>query len=211
MSAWAKHVQAVHRQWGLQMIASQSKRLDLAAESDDQHKDQAARENQLLGWQGEIAREAQQGHGIDALQRILSELEKEFGADESFLSDAIDDLQQCADRHLSEKHTPETINAIFVAAFPNLYLDLDHVTIRLDAETEIRCLADINADWDDIGRQRRTPQTTIEAIMYTVRTRGVAALEEPANIERLSRCDGAAKDEINQRIARLIAAKKITP
>ena len=188
------------------MIASQSKRLDLAAESDDQHKDQAARENQLLGWQGEIAREAQQGHGIDALQRILSELEKEFGADESFLSDAIDDLQQCADRHLSEKHTPETINAIFVAAFPNLYLDLDHVTIRLDTETEIRRLA-----WDHIRRQRRTPQTTIEAIMYTVRTRGVAALREPANIERLSRCDGAAKDEINQRIARLIAAKKITP
>jgi hypothetical protein len=98
-----------------------------------------------------------------------------------------------------------------VAAFPNLYLDLDHVTIRLDAETEIRRLADINADWDDIRRQRRTPQTTIEAIMYTVRTRGLAALKEPANIERLSRCDGAAKDEINQRIARLIAAKKITP
>jgi hypothetical protein len=211
MPAWAKHVQAVYRQWGLQMIASQSKRPDLAAESDDQHEDHAARENQLLGWQGEIAREAQQGHGIDALQRILSELEKEFGADESFLSGAIDDLQQCADRHLSEKHTPETINAIFVAAFPNLYLDLDHVTIRLDAETQIRRLADINADWDDIRRQRRTPQTTIEAIMYTVRTRGVAALKEPANIERLSRCDGAAKDEINQRIARLIAAKKITP
>ena len=154
MSAWAKHVQAVYRLWGLQMIASQSKRPDLAAESDDQHEDHAARENQLLGWQGEIAREAQQGHGIDALQRILSELEKEFGADESFLSSAIDDLQQCADRHLSDKHTPETISAIFVAAFPNLYLNLDHVTIRLDAETEIRRLADINADCDDIRRQR---------------------------------------------------------
>ena len=193
------------------MIASQSKRSDLAAESDDQHEDHAARETQLSGWQGEIAREAQQGHGIDALQRILSELEKEFGADELFLSGAIDDLQQCAERHLSEKHAPETINAIFVAAFPNLYLDFDHVTIRLDAETEIRRLADINADWDDIRRQQRTPQTTIEAIMCTVRTRGVAALKEPANIERLSRCDGAAKDDINQRIARLIAAKKITP
>jgi hypothetical protein len=211
MSAWAKHVQAVFRYWGLQMIASQSKRLDFAAESDDQHEDHAARENQLLGWQGKIAREAQQGHGIDALQRILSELEREFGADESFLSSAIDDLQQRADRHLSDKHTPETINAIFVAAFPNLYLNLDHVTIRLDAETEIRRPADINADCDDIRRQRRTPQTSIEAIMYAVRTRGVAALKEPTNIERLSRCDHAAKDEINQRIARLIAAKKITP
>jgi hypothetical protein len=130
MSAWAKHGQAVYRQWGLQMIAGQSKKSDLAAESDDQHEDHAARETQLLCWHGEIAREAQQGHGIDALQRILSELEKEFGADETFLSGAIDDLQQCADRHLSEKHTPETINAIFVAAFPNLYLDLDQVPTR---------------------------------------------------------------------------------
>jgi hypothetical protein len=85
------------------------------------------------------------------------------------------------------------------------------VTIRLNAETEIRRLASINADWDDIRRQRRTPQTTIEAIIYTVRTRGVVASKEPANIERLWRCDGAAKDEINQHIARLIAAKEITP
>jgi hypothetical protein len=193
------------------VIASQSKRPDLGTESDDQHEDRAAGEKQLLGWQGEIAREAQLGHGIDALQRILSELEKEFEADESFLSDAIDDLQQCANRHLSEKHTPETINAIFVAAFPNLYLDLDQRTIRVDVETEIRRLVDINADWEDTRRQRRTPQTTIEAIMYTVQTRSVAALKEPANIERLSRCDGAAKDEINQRIAGLIAGKKITP
>jgi hypothetical protein len=54
-----------------------------------------------------------------------------------------------------------------------------------------------------------TPRTTIEAIMWTVRVRGVAALREAANIERLSRCDSTARTEINERIGRLIAAKEI--
>jgi hypothetical protein len=39
--------------------------------------------------------------------------------------------------------------------------------------------------------------------MWTVRERGVAALKEPANVERLKRCDDAAKDEINRRISML--------
>jgi hypothetical protein len=50
---------------------------------------------------------------------------------------------------------------------------------------------------------RPTPQATIEAIMYGVRAHGVAALKEPANAERLRRCDAAARAEINRRIAAL--------
>jgi hypothetical protein len=45
--------------------------------------------------------------------------------------------------------------------------------------------------------------------MHSVRERGLAALREPVNIERLLRCDAAAKTEINRRIARLVAAKEI--
>jgi hypothetical protein len=56
-------------------------------------------------------------------------------------------------------------------------------------------------------RKRPTPQTTIEAIMVCVRGRGIGALEEPANLERLSRCDEAARAQINHRIARLIEQK----
>jgi hypothetical protein len=52
-----------------------------------------------------------------------------------------------------------------------------------------------------------TPQMTIEAVMYDVRTRGPIALKDPANIERLSRCDGQARTEINDRIAALSARK----
>jgi hypothetical protein len=53
------------------------------------------------------------------------------------------------------------------------------------------------------------PNSTIEAIMCTVRARGVSASKEPANIERLSRCDAAARKEINMLIESLIAAREI--
>ena len=43
----------------------------------------------------------------------------------------------------------------------------------------------------------RSPRTTIEAIMWSVRERGPQALQEPDNIERLSRCDDAAIAEID--------------
>ena len=46
------------------------------------------------------------------------------------------------------------------------------------------------------------PRTTIEAIMWTVCERGPRALHEPANIERLSRCDDAAIAEIDARISK---------
>ena len=48
-----------------------------------------------------------------------------------------------------------------------------------------------------------TPQTTVEAIMVAVRERGLAALEEAANVERLVRCDHVARRQINERITRL--------
>jgi hypothetical protein len=65
----------------------------------------------------------------------------------------------------------------------------------------------IDALWRAVnhGRQRATPQTIIEAIMYCVCERGLAALTEPANLERLMRCDEAAKEQIDRRIAKLVA------
>jgi hypothetical protein len=57
-------------------------------------------------------------------------------------------------------------------------------------------------------RKRSTPRSTIEAIVWAVREGGPGALQEPANIERLSRCDHSAKAEINQRIAKLNLTKE---
>jgi hypothetical protein len=69
----------------------------------------------------------------------------------------------------------------------------------------------LDALWQFFNSQRPTAQPTIEAIMYCVRERGLAALKEPVNLERLLRCDGAARTEINRRIANLVAAKEIAP
>jgi hypothetical protein len=59
--------------------------------------------------------------------------------------------------------------------------------------------------WDRLNdpHQRATPQSTIDAILYCVRQRGLAALDEPENQRRLRECDDAACKQINARIARL--------
>jgi len=50
---------------------------------------------------------------------------------------------------------------------------------------------------------RPTPAVVVEAVLHTIRERGVGALKEGSNVERLRRCDAAARTEINQRIAKM--------
>jgi hypothetical protein len=52
-----------------------------------------------------------------------------------------------------------------------------------------------------------TPQSTVEAIIWAVRERGLAALKDPSNVERLLRCDPVARRQINERITLLIERK----
>jgi hypothetical protein len=58
-------------------------------------------------------------------------------------------------------------------------------------------------------RGRPTPKSTVEAVMSAVRERGVPALKEPATLERLLECDERARAEINDRIAALVARKRV--
>ena len=73
----------------------------------------------------------------------------------------------------------------------------------------LRSLLDDRVSLDRAWRElndthaRPTSQATIEAILYCVRERGISALQEPANRERLSRCDAAALAQIDDRIVRL--------
>ena len=82
------------------------------------------------------------------------------------------------------------------------------------AERRRREAPDLPLNWDQMSvdalwealndpRRRSTPQSTTEAIMVAVRIRGLAALKEPATLERLGRCDPQAREEINQRIGAL--------
>jgi hypothetical protein len=126
-------------------------------------------------WQAALACEVRAGNGIDALYQILSAIKTQYADDESSLLSAIGELRNCADRHLTA-HDGGTIDAIFRGVFTEKDDVLDKCSsTSMDASSEA------------FSGQRGTPQTTIEAIMWTVRTRGVAALNEPANIERLGR------------------------
>jgi Protein of unknown function (DUF3631) len=127
-------------------------------------EDSLVAEEQLALWQGEIAREAAQGRGIDALRRVLSELKKKFGTDEAFLLTAIGDLQHCADRHLSESHEPETIDTIFEALFPGLNSDLDEKTIKLDLEKEISRLAKLTPIEYELERPKAAEELGIRRL-----------------------------------------------
>lgn len=57
--------------------------------------------------------------------------------------------------------------------------------------------------WSWLNDRRATPKATVDAVVYSVQSRGVAALDEPANVERLSRCDADALAEIKRRIIKL--------
>ena len=61
----------------------------------------------------------------------------------------------------------------------------------------------IDALYRALNTRSSTPQTTVEAIMVAVRKRGLAALEEAANVDRLVSCDQVARRQINERITRL--------
>jgi hypothetical protein len=97
-----------------------------------------------------------------------------------------------------------------VPAFEELRGDgFDELVERLarDSKTRARPRNDGNRDemsldalWRCLNGWRPTPQTTIEAILHCVRERGLGALKERKNIERLSRCDKAAREQIDRRI-----------
>jgi hypothetical protein len=59
------------------------------------------------------------------------------------------------------------------------------------------------------ARARPTPQVTIEAILHSVRSRGLTALEEPATQEPLARCDRDAHQQLAERIAGMLERGEI--
>jgi hypothetical protein len=91
--------------------------------------------------------------------------------------------------------------------------DRDVARTRPDLRTEYLCrltgAISFERAWHELNDHRPAPQATIEAIMYCVRTRGIGALKDPANLARLQRCDQAAREQIDQRIAKLVAEGRV--
>jgi hypothetical protein len=57
--------------------------------------------------------------------------------------------------------------------------------------------------WTLIQRRHATARATVEAMWQSVQEKGVEALTDPDNQDRLRRCDAAAIAEINRRMAKL--------
>jgi len=115
------------------------------------------------------------------------------------LAEAVDVLQHDAGRDgLIKRIGQDTVQQILAHAFQPFQQTADHLVVANFA-TDVISLEPKQT------KRRRTPRTTVEAILYCVRTRGLGALNEAANVDRLSRCDPAARTQINKRIATLIA------
>jgi hypothetical protein len=56
-------------------------------------------------------------------------------------------------------------------------------------------------------RRRPTPQSVVDAICHSVAARGLEALKEPDNLERLCRAAGSQR-AINERIERLLEKER---
>ena len=95
----------------------------------------------IVAWQVELAREMAAGRGIDALREILTHIKEHFASDEPGLLSAIDEMRECAARHLSPPHEYQTVEAIFDAVFPTLNSTLDAAIINQDVDAEIQRLA----------------------------------------------------------------------
>jgi hypothetical protein len=109
------------------------------------------------------------------------------------LAEAVDQLQRDAERSgLVAEFGQDAVQQILANAFAP-YRDRQEQT----------------ADQQQVSlepkqtQRRRTPQVTVEAVLHCVRIRGIGALQEPANVDRLARCDDAAQAEIMRRIAKL--------
>jgi len=65
--------------------------------------------------------------------------------------------------------------------------------------------------WQRNANQPRRPtaQSTLDAVLYCVRQRGLAALKEPANIDRISRLSVDDKARLDGRIEKVISEKSI--
>ena len=79
--------------------------------------------------------------------------------------------------------------------------------MKARAHPGITAMSAFDALYRPLNKPSATPQATVEAIMVAVRERGLAALKDAANVQRLARCDQAARAQINQRITRLIEHK----
>jgi hypothetical protein len=160
----------------------------------------------LLWAEGEIATMPE---AVDALQLFAEEsgLALEFGQDavQQILSDAFlpyreAEWQAQADVAEFEQTPAGAVYCDTCGATPCTNANFCAACRAVDARPAARLHT------EKAGGNHSTPRVVVEAIVHAVRERGLAALNEPRNVERLAGCDANTKAEINKRIEKLVRA-----
>jgi len=94
-------------------------------------------------------------------------------------------------------------------------MDLAEAYDGLVCDIHCQCDREMVKRWErDFPHQRKanqprrsTAQSTLDAVLYCVRQRGLAALKEPANIDRISRLSADDRARIDARIEKAISEK----
>jgi hypothetical protein len=165
--------------------------------------------SQIELWQAELARDANNGHGIDALHRILLAVKSHYTGDEASMLLAIDEIRDCVQRHLAH-HDYAAIDAIFRVVFPELNGSLDGRAINLDADQEIQRLASlplVQYERERVGAAERLGLRTsvLDGCVKTARPADAKgqgrAFELPATEPWLDPVNGASVlDEVTEAI-----------
>jgi len=133
----------------------------------------------VIGWRSRLAKEAASGHGIDALPEILIEIKEHYVGDDAGLRTAVDEMYDCAERHLCPQHKSETVAVIFDGTFPESLLD--KAVVDEDRQAEIGRLAKLQPL--EYARERKNAAkgfgvgvTALDVAVKTARARNADAI-----------------------------------
>jgi hypothetical protein len=117
------------------MTAPSARLPDNPADCDDP-------ETALTLWQGKIAKGAKGETGLQTLQAACLDMQRRAPLYDPFRLHVIKTLSDCANRHLRERYSPETIEPIIFDAFPESGDDV--ASDKADTDAEIAKLAKLS-------------------------------------------------------------------
>ena len=97
-------------------------------------------DHELASWQGKIAVAAKTGNGLDSLKAAFNWVKLNVSSDNGRRELAKREISEAAERHLSQTHGPDVLDAIYLSTFPEdatSNSDLDAEIIKRDKAAEV--------------------------------------------------------------------------
>jgi len=96
-------------------------------------------DHELASWQGKIAVAAKTGNGLDSLKAAFNWVKLNVSSDNGRRELAKREISEAAERHLSQTHGPDVLDAIYLSTFPEdatSNSDLDAEITKRDKDAE---------------------------------------------------------------------------